>query len=222
MSPDRGHAYRRVAAGDNLGNPAAVRGRTLRETHMKTTQRHNKRAGFTLIEMVGVLAIIAILAALLVPKIFAAIQESRINNTVASINSVKAATMSYFAKHGGFSVDPAFDKTLMSAGELETPFKTRIGTDWVCEIVPAAGETGARFNLDGEGDGEAGYEVTTGSGHIVRCVLKGVNQSDAKELSQRIDGALDGSAPEDKGRVVYKLDQDNQGRYIVYVYLAHK
>ena len=41
------------------------------------------RKGFTLIEMIGVLALIAILASLLLPKIYEAINGSRISNTTA-------------------------------------------------------------------------------------------------------------------------------------------
>jgi len=190
---------------------------------MKTTQHPNKRSGFTLIEMVGVLAVIAILAALLVPKILAAIQESRMTGVVGTLNSVKAATMSYFAKNGGFTADDAFDKTMIAAGDLDSPFKTRIGTDWKCDVVPAGTAVGTRFDLDGQGDGEAAYEVS--SGNIVRCVIVGVNPSDAYELSLRLDGAgmseSDLTKADTKGRVIYGTPESN-GKTTVYVYIAHK
>ena len=190
---------------------------------MKTTQHPNKRSGFTLIEMVGVLAVIAILAALLVPKILAAIQESRMTGVVGTLNSVKAATMSYFAKNGGFTADDAFDKTMIAAGDLDSPFKTRIGTDWKCDVVPAGTAVGTRFDLDGQGDGEAAYEVS--SGNIVRCVIVGVNPSDAYELSLRLDGADMSNSnltqADTKGRVVYDVP-NTEGKTTVYVYIAHK
>jgi prepilin-type N-terminal cleavage/methylation domain-containing protein len=46
---------------------------------MKLKTKTNNNKGFTLIEMIGVLAVIAILAALLIPKVFQAITEARIN-----------------------------------------------------------------------------------------------------------------------------------------------
>jgi prepilin-type N-terminal cleavage/methylation domain-containing protein len=189
---------------------------------MKATRKQNQRSGFTLIEMVGVLAVIAILAALLVPKIFAAIEESRYTNAVGSLNSVKAATMDYFSKHGGFSQSATFDNVLITAGYLETAFKTRIGTGWSCKVDPyddAATASGTKFaKLDGN--------TATASGNVVYCTITGVNMSDAWELSKRLDGtsmseanATDADA---EGRVIYDADGDNDGKTDVLVYIAHK
>lgn len=188
---------------------------------MKTTQQRNPRSGFTLIEMVGVLAVIAILAALLVPKIFAAIEESRYTNAVGSLNSVKAATMDYFSKNGGFATTTAFDQALITAGYLETPFKTRIGTGWACEVITASGlaENGlGKYDLDGDGTAD----VTTQN--VVQCKIAGVNASDAYELSRRLDGdnmsESDLTKKDIEGRVVYAAPV--AGKTDVYVYIAHK
>src|SRR5436190_10060635 len=73
---------------------------------MKANSVKNHRAGnrgkkgFTLTEMIGVLAVIAILAAVLVPKVFEAINNSRVNNTAMSLNSVKTAVADHYAKYG--------------------------------------------------------------------------------------------------------------------------
>ena len=72
---------------------------------MKTNSQLNRAAnrrnqGFTLIEMIGVLAVIAILAAVLVPKVFEAINNSRVNNTAMTINTVKTAIADHYAKYG--------------------------------------------------------------------------------------------------------------------------
>src|SRR5215470_16307586 len=57
------------------------RGSSQHIARMKTQIQPTPRSrGFTLIEMIGVLAVIAILAALLVPKIFEAINNARVNN----------------------------------------------------------------------------------------------------------------------------------------------
>lgn len=199
---------------------------------------HRKKpTGFTLIEMVGVLAVIAILAAILVPKIFSAIEESRYNNAIASINGVKAATMNYFAKQGGFVPSDTFGNVLITNGDLERPFATRIGTDWGLEVKTAATAgvaNGNRFNkLDGNN--------VAASGNVVQCRIVGVPVSDAYELSKRLDGtamcATAGAGPDnilgneddipaignldDKGRVIYAA-ADANGLTTVYVYIAHK
>src|SRR6266542_6558980 len=100
-------------------------------TYMKTNSRLNRAGsrrnqGFTLIEMIGVLAVIAILAAVLVPKVFEAINNSRVNNAAMSCQTVKTAIIDHYAKFGSlpssngipFAVGAGkalvFDKVLVS------------------------------------------------------------------------------------------------------------
>src|SRR6266487_2810379 len=100
--------------------------------------RHNQ--GFTLIEMIGVLAVIAILAAVLVPKVFEAINNSRINNTAMTCQSVKTAIIDHYAKFGTLPVSGAttpptvltpaifrYDTNLVVEGFMDKPFGVKIG-----------------------------------------------------------------------------------------------
>src|SRR2546427_4084583 len=66
--------------------------------------KSNKRA-FTLIEMIGVLAVIAILAAVLIPKVFEAINNSRVNNASMSCDTIKTSVADHYAKAGSLNVD---------------------------------------------------------------------------------------------------------------------
>src|SRR5947207_7897462 len=96
--------------------------------------RKERRKAFTLIEMIGVLAVIAILAALLIPKVFEAINNSRVNNAAVSYNTVKAALMDHYAKFGtllssnGVPIAASagealnFDKVLVTEAFLDKPF----------------------------------------------------------------------------------------------------
>src|SRR5262249_51222686 len=115
---------------------------------MKTNRVTQRQVhAFTLIEMIGVLAVIAILASLLIPKIFEAINNARINNALISYNTVKTACMDHYAKYGGINVTtngatiPAgssppggvnglsyYDGALLAEGFTDKPFLTKVGT----------------------------------------------------------------------------------------------
>jgi prepilin-type N-terminal cleavage/methylation domain-containing protein len=187
--------------------------------------KNNKRAmGFTLIEMVGVLAVIAILAALLVPKIFAAIDESRYNNTVASCNGVKAAVLGYFGKLGTWpdvsgGAVANFDQTLITQGFLENPFVPKIGDSPDVIVDTAANVPAPKFaKLDGN--------AVAADGSCVYIDLGVIPVADAMEISRRIDGvdmtAADNATIDDEGRVIYPAPAAAGSPVHVYIYLAHK
>src|SRR5262245_38139366 len=187
---------------------------------MKIQTQSPRTRGFTLIEMIGVLAVIAILAALLVPKIFEAINNARVNNAAVSYNTAKTALADHYAKFGtmlssngapltaGSGEAMNFDKVLVSEGFMDKPFIVKIGdgvTNHV-EIVASAGTNAvtainAAYDLDGSG---AALNDAAGS-VVVQAVIYGVAAGDAKDLNDRIDGATLGVSTGDdlKGRVKY-------------------
>jgi prepilin-type N-terminal cleavage/methylation domain-containing protein len=90
-----------------------------------------RQSGFSLVEMIGVLAIIAILAVVIVPKVFSTIASSRVTNAVGSITSIKTAVAEYAGKHGTVPLSDAqsrIDDLLVTAGMLESRFTVKIGT----------------------------------------------------------------------------------------------
>src|ERR1043166_7070098 len=120
----------------------------------RASNRRNK--GFTLIEMIGVLAVIAILAAVLVPKVFQAINDSRINNTAMSCQTVKTALIDHYAKYGsltaGRTTPPTaftlpvanYDTNLLFESFLDKPFAVKIGdgtANTLIELDTAAAAT---------------------------------------------------------------------------------
>jgi len=56
--------------------------------------------GFTLIEMIGVLAVVAVLAALILPKVFDVIADSRVNALAASVKAYETAVTKYYSDIG--------------------------------------------------------------------------------------------------------------------------
>jgi len=59
----------------------------------------NSSKAFSLIEMIGVLAIIGILASVVAPKVFDAIRDAKITSAVAVNNAIKSATVDYARKY---------------------------------------------------------------------------------------------------------------------------
>jgi prepilin-type N-terminal cleavage/methylation domain-containing protein len=105
-----------------------------------------RQSGFSLVEMIGVLAIIAILAVVIVPKVFSTIASSRITNAVASITSMKTAVADFAGKFGTMPVSGTttarLDDLLVTAGFLDSRFAVKIGTQPV--NPPIVGGTWAR------------------------------------------------------------------------------
>jgi prepilin-type N-terminal cleavage/methylation domain-containing protein len=199
--------------------------------------------GFTLIEMIGVLAVIAILAAVLIPKVFEAINNARVNNAAMSCNTVKTGIADHYAKYGSLlssngivilTTDTAakvFDQTLVQEGFLDKPFDVKISsidtannvTNHV-EVVAAvnAATAPAAGNAAYALSGTAGANDAVGSA-VVQAVIPGVTANDAKDLNDRIDGAALGTALNSAdmlGRV--KFAAPSGGITTVYVYLTHR
>ena len=68
----------------------------MHEKEQRTIIANKKERGFTLIEMIGVLAVIAILAAIVAPKIFDAIRDSKTDTLVTNLNSIRTSIVQYY------------------------------------------------------------------------------------------------------------------------------
>jgi len=71
---------------------------------MKQKKSFSKQ-GFTLIEMIGVLAIIGILSAAVAPKVIEAIRDAKVTSAISSINAARSATLQYYAKYDRIPTD---------------------------------------------------------------------------------------------------------------------
>lgn len=179
-----------------------------------TTSSANKR-GFTLVEMIGVLAVIAVLAALLVPRVFSAINDSRINSAAMSYNAVKSASMMYFGNYGKFggpngatieSSDLSLaaatnwvNNVLLPEGLLEKPFVVKVGESSVVRLTAAEPNGAAEPTFDPAPAATAAYNLAgqsdpvvndmAGAQFVIEVIIFGVSLDDAQALNNRIDGA---------------------------------
>jgi prepilin-type N-terminal cleavage/methylation domain-containing protein len=199
---------------------------------------HGKADAFTLIEMIGVLAVIAILAALLVPKVFSAISDARVNSTCINIDTVKTATADHYGKYGklnsfmGLTPDIptnilSFDRSiLLPEGLIDKVFSSKLAggdptTNATIQLLqtptPAIGNGGNGYKLDGQ-------NTVSNATFMIEAVLYGVSAQDAFDLHNRIDGQALSNPPLTVGVPcgVGRVEYANTAPYTVYVYITSR
>jgi len=200
----------------------------------------NHCQAFTLIEVIGILTVIALLAALLVPKIFEAIDSARIANTLISIQTIKTAVLEHHGKFLSLASSNGtpltvtnscdnFDAILLAEGLIDKPFASKIGATTLIRLRNVSGPAytpGASmdpkkglstYDLDGDGDNDI-----VGGQYLVEAVLVNVTLNDARALNDLWDGSRLGeknSGQDFRGRVAYHKAGSNP--LIVHIYLTH-
>jgi len=132
---------------------------------------HNlkKREGFTLIELMIVVAIIGILAAIAIPNFIKFQLRSKAGEAKVNLAGIRTAEESYFAEAGTYMDFPPAPAAF--GGQLKTPFFTTVcpaaGTVW------AAGDPGyCWIGWQPEGDVYYSYEASGGAlGGLVNVSL---------------------------------------------------
>lgn len=222
--------------------------RRKKHQHMKT-KILKTNGGFTLIEMIGVIAIIAFLAAVLTPRVISVIARGKVNSTAQSLGGLKTATTDYIVKNGSLptrdgtgSTNAAvtsgrFDADLIAGGFTEKLFASAIGTQTfddsaltgrihvrslVAEssaTVTAPTATVGGTNFNLDRD-TATADFTT-SQKVVSGFMPGVAIGDAIELNRILDGETNtGTGADIVGRCIYSAAAaDNT--VTVYVYIGH-
>lgn len=221
-------------------------------TSMKTNKKQETRSNngaFTLIEIVGVVAVIAILAAVLTPRVVGVIARGKVNATAQSLGSLKSATADYIAKNGAVpardgtgSTNSAvatgrFDADLVAGGFTEKLFGVSLGTQ-TFDNSALTGRIHVR-SLSATSSGTVTTPTTTVGGAnfdldrstssadftsgqmVVTAVIPGVSVTDAIALNKILDGDDNtGTGADITGRCIYSAAAvDNT--VTVYVYIAH-
>ena len=214
---------------------------------MNIRLRASSKCGFSLIEMIGVLAIIGILAGIIVPRVIKATARSKINSTAASYNSLKTTVSDYFSQNGAFPVRAGtgatngpvttgrFDADLLAGGFTDALFSCAIGSQTYdssaltgrthVRSLTAANNGTVSITATAGGDnfdldGNTGTADFTTANTVVSLVIPGVATSDAVELNKLIDkDTVDGSTADLKGRCIFSTPSG--GATTVYLYVAH-
>ncbi len=182
------------------------------------SQSLRRRSGFSLVEMIGVLAIIAILAVIIVPKVFSTIESSRVTSAVGAVNSMRTSVTDFAGKYGTVPVtnnNSRIDDLLIAAGILDSRFTVKIGTQPTTPALAGATWTnnGGTWTAAGGvaqttqsrliclASVAAGVPGTNGNNffldgstalpagaHVISAVIKACPIADAQALSQKIDG----------------------------------
>ena len=202
------------------------------------SKRH--RGAFTLIEMIGVLTVIALLAALLVPKIFEASDSARITNTLLSMQTIKTAVLEHYGKFRSLASSNGipltvtnsydhFDAILLAEGLIDKPFASKVGASALIRLrnvselayTPAASTDPKKglstYDLDGDGANDI-----VGARYLVEALLVNVTLTEARTLNDRWDGPQLGEnagGQDFKGRVAYHKAGSNP--LVVHIYLTH-
>ena len=127
-----------------------------REKH-ESENRKSGRSGFTLVELLLVVTILGILAAVVIPNIMGHDKTARVNATRTSITAIEQAVQIFAMQHNGKLPDSLEELT---AGTDDAPGLLKEGAlndSWGSPFAFA--KTGKKFKITSAGpDGEQGTE----------------------------------------------------------------
>ena len=113
---------------------------------MKASELSSRQQGFTLVELLIVVIILAILAAIVVPQFSAATDDAKLSALDSSLGNMRASIDLYYQQHGKYPGDLTSVGTACAAGPGGTTGTGATGTqqallDQLAKYSNAAGET---------------------------------------------------------------------------------
>ena len=124
-------------------------------------ERHSRshRAGYTLIEMMIVVAIIGILAAIAIPSFQSYLQRARVTEAVTFLGEIRQRQESYRAEFGQYCSVSGSPGTSVSSGAWAPSALPASGS-----VVPWSGTPGAWSQLGAVPDGPVRFQYRTTAG----------------------------------------------------------
>ncbi|MEM7082039.1 MAG: prepilin-type N-terminal cleavage/methylation domain-containing protein [Pseudomonadota bacterium] len=190
----------------------------------------NRQLGFTLMEMIGVVAVIAILASMATPMIFDSMRNAKVTAFVEDVNVMRTAVARYYEDTGLFPVHIPTDqrdgrRMLMSNSssnpvggwdgpyiekEFDNPFR-----DGGFRSVISTANANYQFDLDGDGN------VDTAGVAVLR--VDNVSATEARMISDLLDndGDVDsGTAAWNRAGRVKRLGANGNSNSSLIIYLT--
>lgn len=118
----------------------------------KLTQRLKSQEGFTLMEVIVVVAILAILAAILTPKLLDTLNESRKKSTISTAKQIQVGLERYSMEVGKYPVD----QTATGVAACD-PTATKLVECAVTDYASLRGAVTKFVNMPVEADAKFGY-----------------------------------------------------------------
>lgn len=216
---------------------------------MKLVGNKKTAQGFTLVEIIGVVALIAVLAAVLAPRVTSVIGRGKINSTAQAIAGLKTATMDYIAAKSSLPVrvgveatDKAekggrFDADLIAGGFTEKLFTCAIGSQTFdgsgltnrVHVRSQPAQADAEVDRPTAAAGGDSFDLDrdpktadfTTAQSVVSVFIPQVPIADAIALNKLIDSDVNAADTADTvGRCIYSVP-DAENKVTVYVYVAH-
>ena len=130
------------------------------------------KKGFTMIELIFVIVILGILAAVAIPKLALTRDDAEISKTASNIQTLISDLGSYYTSQGEFATDPDINKAVKKMSNVKTPVKAK--DDECLEVRPGNNTSG-----------EIGITVKTGG--LCEQVWKLPGLADVKTLIESSD-----------------------------------
>jgi type IV pilus assembly protein PilA len=122
----------------------------------KLRERSGSESGFTLVELLVVMLILGILAAIAIPAFFNQRDKARDADTKASVRTVETAEETYFVDNGEYTGTLA-DLTAIEPTINDAPSTPTLSAGTRTYTVGIQSDTGTTFTLERQADGSLVY-----------------------------------------------------------------